>query len=115
MNARWQSTAIRRDDHAFDKLVRIAFKDHAILAGSGFALIGVATQVDRFTRCPLEQSSISFQLEIRRRRGRAVREAFVVSITSCGVSSVYNFSSGRVTAQLDIAIDLLQPSGHECS
>src|SRR5881397_1023656 len=38
-----------RNDDAFDELVRIAFHDDAVFARSGFAFVGVATEVNRLS------------------------------------------------------------------
>src|SRR5580765_7207100 len=38
---------VRSDDHAFDQLMRVALKNHAILAGARFTLIGIAAEVRR--------------------------------------------------------------------
>ena len=38
---------VSSNDDAFDELVRIAFDDHTILARSGLALVGIATEVNR--------------------------------------------------------------------
>src|SRR5262245_660736 len=39
-----------RNHTSFDQLVRIAFHDHAILASARLAFVGVAAQIDWFSR-----------------------------------------------------------------
>src|SRR5678815_6047871 len=43
--------SVRGNDDAFNQLVRVAFNDDAILAGSRFAFVGVAAQIDGLAGC----------------------------------------------------------------
>src|SRR5439155_22449625 len=90
---------------ALDELVRIAFDDHTILARSGLALVGIATELNRLAGVFRDEAPLQTG-----RKSRAAPPAY----SSCfrgpdnvfGRNFFYDFFPIFIAAQLDVPVIL---------
>src|SRR3989442_8664240 len=94
------------DDHTFEKLVRIAFEDHAVLARSRLAFVRIATKVYRFAGVPGNEAPLH-----SRRKACAAAAAESGSLGRVDHLRrrhfLHDFSGSLISTQLDITIYLL--------
>src|SRR3989442_14495767 len=97
----------RGNDDALDQLMRIAFDDHAILAGSRLAFIGVAAQINRLARVLRHEAP--FQPRRKTSATTAPEPAGFSRLDDVLCRHfLYDFFGGSIPTQFDISIDFFR-------